>query len=248
MARVRKAGEGRTRWSRFGMAAGVGTVTLGALVFGIAQGALALPLNIGLSGVPFTLSATSIDANHFAQYAYPDQLGPAGGQMAPIIGALAKGTVNDASAAGNTYNSGSAYYAADTITQLGSGVTITGLKQSICAPVPALPGKAIRVHIVGDGTTTATNMTIQAPALTASSAAFTNFAIGQTVGQSVGLEGLTSPYASGDPASQVSLAQHASHVTLSNVNQVGLGTSADTFNLGGLRVWAEFVDAASCAS
>jgi hypothetical protein len=217
---------------------------------GIAQGAVPLPLNIGLSGVPFQLKADKLSADHFAQYAYPDQLGPAGASMAPVIGALAAQKVGLTGTVNNTVTVGGNVYAADTVTQLGDNIKIDNLNQTICAPVPGFVGQitnaAILVHIVGSGTTTATAMTIQAPALSADGASFTDFFIGQTVARSLAEEGLTPAYAE-DTSSLASIAQHARTVELTKVDQVGLGTEAATFNLSGLKVWTEWVPPGSCA-
>jgi hypothetical protein len=255
MARVRRPGEGRTKWSRFGLATAVGLGAVTVLGVGIAQGVVPLPLNIGLSGIPFQLSATKLSADGFAQYAYPDELGPSArnAQLRGLIGALAASKVGAASPITNTVTKGdpvTQVWVSDTITQLNTNIKIEGLNQTICAPVPSLGdlgiNTAIKVHILGSGTTTATNMTIQAPALNASSASFENFSIGGTVAANLAAAGISSSPYSDDPAAMASLGQSAKTVTLNDVNQVGLGTEAATFNLGGLKVWAEFVSPTAC--
>lgn len=60
------AAEGRTNWRRFAVAAGVPAVVAGALVFGVASGALAASFSV--SGTQFKLSADRLEGQGFTQY------------------------------------------------------------------------------------------------------------------------------------------------------------------------------------
>lgn len=232
---------GHTRWRRFGLAAGAGVGAVALIGYLGATGAFAL--SFSFSGIPFTLSADSLSGTHFVQYAFPDKLASAAG-----AGALNNGAgklINGSGTISNTASAGGDTYASDTVTQLGSA-TISGLAQTICAPTPL--GNAIRVTISGAGDTTASNLVIQAPALTAAGADFNNFNIGQSVGSALQGQGFApnSPYSdpygalSGQPIGG-SFAQGADRVTLTNIKQVGVGTEAGTFNISGLKLYAEFV-------
>ena len=232
---------GRTRWRRFGLAAGAGVGAVGLIGYLGATGAFAL--SFSFSGIPFTLSADSLSGTHFVQYAFPDKLASSAGASALNNGA---GTlINGSGSINNTASAGGSTYASDTVTQLGSA-TITNLAQSICAPTPL--GNAIRVTIAGAGDTTASNLVIQAPALTASGANFNNFTIGESVGSALAGQGFapnndyTDPYGalSGQPIGG-SVAQGADRVTLTSIKQVGVGTEAGSFNISGLKLYAEFV-------
>lgn len=57
---------GRTNWRRFAVAVGVPTAVAGALVVGIANGALAA--SFAVSGQTFKISADRLDGTGFAQY------------------------------------------------------------------------------------------------------------------------------------------------------------------------------------
>ena len=233
---------GRTRWRRFGVAALGGFGAVAVLGYLAATGALAL--SFAFSGIPFTLSADSLTGQGFVQYAFPDRLASAAGAGALNSGAgqLIKGggTINNtATVGGNTY-------ASDTVSQFRSA-TIAGLAQQICAPTPL--GNAIRVTLAGTGSdTTASNLTIQAPALTANSAAFDNIIIGASVGDALSKQGFpakndfTDPYgALSGAAIGGSFAQTADTATLTKINQIGVGTEAGSFNISGLKLYAEFV-------
>jgi hypothetical protein len=128
------------------------------------------------------------------------------------------------------------------VSQIGNA-TIAGLNQTVCAPttsiISGLP--SIRVHIAGTGTTTASSLTIQAPALAATKASFGNIVIGKALGSALANQNLPNPYADQYPSALLgSFAQDADTVHLENVNQVGIGTEAGTFSIGGLQLWAEF--------
>lgn len=232
---------GKTRWRRFALAAGVGFGTVGMVGYLAGTGALAL--SFAFSGIPFTLSATSLSGTGFVQYAYPDNLASGGG--ADALNAGAGQLINGSGTIANTATAGGTTYASDTVTQL-KNATIKGLTQQICAPTPI--GKGLRVTIAGSADTTAANLVIQAPALTASSADFTNIVIGESVGSALNGQGFskgndfTDPYGalSGAPIGG-SFAQGADGVTLSNIKQIGVGTEAGSFSIGGLKLYAEFV-------
>ncbi|MEV6597858.1 DUF6230 family protein [Actinoplanes sp. NPDC051346] len=57
---------GRTSWRRFAVAAAVPTAAVGALVFGLANGAFAASFTV--SGQPFKISADRLEGYGFAQY------------------------------------------------------------------------------------------------------------------------------------------------------------------------------------
>ena len=231
---------GRTRWRRFGAAAGAGFGVVAVILYLTMSGALAL--NFAFSGIPFQLQATSLDGQHFVQYAVPDRL--AQGNTEPLVqgmagGVVGRGPINNVEQQSGTSN----FYASDTVSQIGSA-TIAGLNQTVCAPttsiISGLP--SIRVHIAGTGAnTTANNLTIQAPALAASKASFGNIVIGKALGSALANQGLPNPYDNFGPNQLGNFAQDADTVHLENVNQVGIGTEAGTFSIDGLQLWAEFV-------
>lgn len=61
---------GRTRWSRFFLALGVGLAAAGVLIFGMAQGSLAASLTV--SGGSFQVSADKVRGTGFVQYGQVD--------------------------------------------------------------------------------------------------------------------------------------------------------------------------------
>jgi len=233
---------GRTRWRRFGIAAGAGLGALGIVGYLAASGALAL--SFAFSGIPFTLSATQLDGNHFVQYAFPDRLASAAGASA--LGAGAGKLINGSGSINNTATVGNTTYASDTISQFGTA-TIAGLKQQICAPTPL--GNAIRVTLAGTGgNTQASNLVIQAPALTANTASFSNIIIGGSVHDALAGQGFSGGSDFTDPYGALSgqsiggsFAQSADAATLKNINQIGVGTEAGSFSIDGLQLYAEFV-------
>jgi hypothetical protein len=233
--------EGRTRWRRFGIVGGAGLGAVAIVGYLAASGALAL--QIAFSGIPFTLSASSLTGNNFVQYAFPDLL--ASGAGANALNRGAGQLINGSGTINNTATVGGDTYASDTVTQFGDA-TIAGLAQQICAPTPL--GNAIRVTIAGDGDTTAENLVIQSPALTAGTANFENIIIGESVAGSLTRQGFgegdfTDPYGalSGEPIGG-SFAQNASRAELTNIRQIGVGTEAGSFTIRGLRLYAEFVN------
>ncbi len=234
---------GRTRWRRFGIAAGAGLGALGIVGYLAASGAFAL--SFAFSGIPFTLSATSLTGNNFVQYAYPDHVASNPGSAlqngaAQLLGK--SGTINNVLPDG-----GNGAYVSDTVSQFRTA-TIAGLNQRVCAPLPA-PLPSMQVVIAGTGNATqASNLTIQAPALTASTADFNKIIIGQSLGDALSSKGFapnndfTDPYgAQGNATLGGSFAQSANSVTLKNINQIGIGTEAGSFAIDGLQLYAEFV-------
>ncbi len=229
---------GRTRWRRFGAAAGAGFGVVAVILYLTMSGALAL--NFAFSGIPFSLTATSLDGQHFVQYAVPDHL--AQGATAPLVQGMSGGIFGRGPISNTAQQGGNGdFYVSDTVSQIGSA-TIAGLNQTVCAPTSSIIGglPAIRVHIAGTGTTTANTLTIQAPALAASRASFGNIVIGKSLGAALANQGLPNPYENFGPNLLGSFAQDADTVHLENVNQVGIGTEAGTFSIGGLQLWAEF--------
>lgn len=233
---------GRTRWRRFGLAAGAGFGAVGIVGYLAATGALAL--SFAFSGIPFTLTADNLTGQGFVQYAYPDRLASNAGASALENGAGQ--LINGSGSINNTTTVGGNTYASDTVTQIGRA-NIAGLNQQICAPTPL--GNAIRVTIRGTGNTTAANLVIQSPALTADSAAFNNIIIGESVASALNDQGFaagndfTDPYGALESGSALggSFAQGADRVSLTNIRQIGVGTEAGSFNIGGLKLFAEFL-------
>lgn len=236
---------GRTRWRRFGLAAGAG-VGATALVGWLAMtGALAL--QFAFSGIPFTLTADRLEGDGFVQYAFPDRL--ASGSFEPLLEGKA-GAVADAGGPVNNVKQSpvdSQFYAADTVTQFRTA-TIGGLSQAICAPVPLGLG-AIQVVLSGAGDTEADNLVIQAPALAANTASFNNIIIGSSVRDSLTRQGyqpgsdFTDPYGALGSSPQPiagSFGQNADNAVLTGIRQVGVGTEAGSFRIQDLRLFAEF--------
>lgn len=235
---------GKTRWRRFGAAAGVGFGLVGVLGYLAMSGALAL--SFAFSGIPFQLSASEIRGEHFVQYAYPDKLATG----TPLPEALASKLIG--TKINNVETTAGGPIVSDTVTQMKSAA-IEDLKQTICAPIAPGAPLAIRVHIVSTATTSADNLTIQAPALTASSARFERIVIGETVRDALRDQGFgpgefTDPYDALEPGNPLgdSFGQGADRVTLTNIQQVGIGTEAGLFTIGGLKLWAEFVGTEQC--
>jgi hypothetical protein len=203
----------------------------------------ALAMNFAFSGIPFQLQATSLDGDRFVQYAVPDRLAQA--ETEPLVEGLAAKVVGSQQPINNvTKQDGTGTpYASDTVSQIGSA-TIKGLHQTVCAPttrlIPGLP--SIRVHIRGVDDTTANRLTIQAPALAASQARFNDIIIGGALGGALNRQNLPNAYPELEPTILGSFSQDATTVHLENINQVGIGTEAGMFSIGGLRLWAEFTD------
>ncbi|HET6865205.1 MAG TPA: DUF6230 family protein [Solirubrobacteraceae bacterium] len=237
---------GRTRWRRFGIAAGAGLGALGIVGYLAASGALAL--SFAFSGIPFRLSAKSLTGTNFVQYAYPDSVSYH--QQANLQGA-AQSLIGTSNPINNVIQTGaSTAVVSDTVSQFRSA-NIDGLNQRVCANLPGgLPG-AMQVVIAGTGQNTeASNLVIQAPALAASSAKFGNITIGKSLGDALNSQGFaannefTDPYhALSDNSATLggSFAQSANSAVLTDIQQIGIGTEAGSFTIDGLKLYAEFV-------
>lgn len=192
----------------------VGVVVL--LFYLIATGVIAVSFT--MSGIPFTLNADNLSGNGFVQYATVDTVT---NNTAQGTGQLPPASVSGANVA-------------DTVTVLASG-TITKLDQTICAPISPLGGAPyLQVEIkAGDPAVTSSrvsfsNLVANAPLLTANQATFTNINIGQDLGSALGI------------ANNGQFAQAAQSVSIDNVHQVAIGTSAGSFTLPGLTLSASF--------
>jgi len=192
------------------MLPGVGAVV--AIMFLVASGVIAVSFQI--SGTPFTLKADNLSGTGFAQYATVDQV------TKPDTSQLPAASVSGTNVA-------------DTVTVLQSG-TITNLDQTVCAGLPG--GAYLLVTITAGGSgqppVSFSNLTANAPLLTAGSATFTNINIGQDLGTALG------------GSSNGIFSQTAQSVSIDNVDQVSVGTSATSFTLPGLSLSATF--AGSC--
>lgn len=202
---------GKTRWRWFALPF---VPALGGMVFMLAlimSGGLAF----NISGVPFVLHATTLAGTGFVQYAEPDQI-----TITSLVDPFIDSSLSGSQTA-TTTDSGNTY-AADTVTQFDTA-TISGLVQTVCAPVFA--GKDLLVVTEG-GASAPNGLTAWAPGLIADSATFTNINIGEFDSSKLPFTAFT---------------QHADSATISDVTQLGLGTSAATFQLTGLKVYASFV-------
>ncbi len=122
---------------------------------------------------------------------------------------------------------------ADTVTVLQSA-TISNLHQTVCATLPSGGALLVTIDAGGGGhPASATNLVVNAPLMTASDATFSNINIGQDLGTALGgsANGLFS--------------QAASSVSINNLSQVAMSTSAGTFVLTGLTLSATFTAACS---
>ncbi len=182
--------QGRTRWRRFAAVMVPSAVAVGAIVFGMANGAIAA--SFAVSGSSFKVSASSLDGTGFVQY-----------------GGLAQeksGAIHPVAVAGIP------------------SATITNLCQSVV--VPGTPFSVI-LRAGGNGTpATATNLMFDLTSLKAD-ASFTNI----NIGQDASTLSAAGPDAHGQAGG---FGQQASHITLTNVQQVAWSASAGTFNLSGL--------------
>jgi Family of unknown function (DUF6230) len=130
-------------------------------------------------------------------------------------------TLPSASTAGNNV--------ADTVTVLGTA-QISNLHQTVCAGLPGGGNLLVTIDAGGGGNpATASNLVVDAPLLTASDATFTNINIGEDLGS-----------ASGGAANGL-FSQTATHVSINNLNQLAVSTSAGTFTLTGLTLSSTFV-------
>jgi len=118
---------------------------------------------------------------------------------------------------------------ADAVTVLGSA-QISNLHQTVCVGLPTGGNLLVTIDAGGNGNpATASNLVVNAPLMTASDATFTNINIGQDLGT-----------ASGGTADGL-FSQAASHVSINNLNQLAVSTSAGTFTLTGLTLSSTFV-------
>jgi len=225
---------GRTRWRRVWiiLTPALGIVAL--MLYLVETGVLAL--NLAISGMPFKLSATTLSGSNFIQFATPTHVtNPAA--TALVTGELATNGITTPGVAGQVNSADGNTYLADTITLL-QGAQIVGLHQTVCAPIP-LPGFSpgdLQVTIDATGTATANSLVVQAPALTATSATFTNIVIGEDTAQALSDFGY--PAQSGTAGL---FSQAATAVTISGLTQIAVGTEAGTFTLPGLTLSASFV-------
>ncbi len=172
---------GRTRWRRFAGVMAPAAVAAGAIVFGIANGAIAA--SFAVSGSTFKVSAQKIVATGFVQYG--------GVEMTPVIGADGKPT----GAKAPTPIAVAGMATAD----------ITGMCQSVRVPHT----NWTLVLTAGDKGTPAhaTDLMFDMTDMTATNAEFTNIAIGQDAstltGGPVGAQGL--PTGFGQQATNVTL-------------------------------------------
>lgn len=244
---------GRTRWRRFGLLLAPAFVAVFGLTYGVMAGFFGL--NLAISGVPFYLSASSLSGSNFVQYALPDQvtnstangLIPALEAQAGVTGA--PGTVSKVGLDGKTYS-------ADTYTVL-NNADINNLAQTICVPLHSVfplvfdTGTAMKVSIAAGGAgypdaSTTGPLVVQAPALTAASATFTNIIIGQDASNAITQYGYKAsdapngvlPPLGGAPGL---FSQAADKVTIGTLKQVAVGTEAGSFTLPGLQLSAGFV-------
>jgi hypothetical protein len=191
------------------------------MVYLAATGALAVSFQ--MSGIPFTLSASQMNGDHFIQYAVPDK-----------VTKLDASGVVPADSMQNAVNGD--HYVASTVTRL-DGAAIYDLKQTVCAAIPVpfagfFPKGNLLVTILAGGggnPATASNMVVDAPLMQAGSADFTKINIGQDLGDALGgnLNG--------------NFAQNAQSVVIKDLRQVAIGTEAGSFKLTGLDLRATFV-------
>jgi hypothetical protein len=149
--------QGRTRWRRFAAVLLPATAIAGAIVIGMANGAIAA--SFAVSGSTFKLSADRLEATGFAQY----------GGFASENGARGSGQpVPDMSDPRNHPVAVSAI----------SSATITNLCQSVLVPLPGAP-IVLRIEAGGGGSPAeATTLLIDMEQLSGN-AEFTNIQIGQ---------------------------------------------------------------------
>lgn len=228
--------QGRTRWRRVWVLLAPAFGIVAVMMYLVATGVLAL--NLAISGMPFKLSATSLSGNNFIQFAAPTQVtNPAAGLL--VGGELATNGITTPGSPSQVNTGDSNTYLADTITLL-QGASIVGLHQTVCAPLaPTFLGFSVpdlQVTIDASGTATANSLVVQAPALKADSAVFTNIKIGQDTALAL----------SGDGYPAISntsglFSQAADSVVISGLTQIAVGTEAGTFTLPGLTLSASFV-------
>ena len=215
---------GRTRWRRFALLFTPAVFLVGVLMFMLMTGALAV--SFAMSGIPFKLSASTLQGQGFVQYAQPDQVTNfASGLLLPKPPNPPGGNATG-QAAGHTY-------VADTVQEIGSA-DISNLHQTVCGPLPgplaALGNLVVTIDAGNAGTPAHANtLVVNAPSLAATSATFNNIQIGEDRGVALG------------GAPDGNFAQTATSVTIQGLNQVAIGTSAGTFTLPNLHLGAGFI-------
>ena len=183
---------GKTRWRWFAVPFLPAMAAVGVMMFLVASGVLAVSLSI--SGIPFTLTATTLSGSGFVQYARPDATGQSSANQAvnPFIDTGAPfSTLGQHAESDLTGFPGGSVYVADTVTGFNTA-SITNLKQWVCVPNPLYGAFGnhgaqyfIAVTEAGGGGTSvsASSLMVYAPGLQADSAHFTNINIGQDIGK-----------------------------------------------------------------
>jgi hypothetical protein len=196
--------QGRTRWRRFAAVMVPATVAAGAIVFGMANGALAASFSV--SGTQFKVSAKTLEGKGFVQY----------GGFASEKGARQNGAFPDLTDSKNHAVAVSGI----------ADATLTDLCQSV--RVPGLPFSLV-IHAGKDpkNPATATDLLLDVTSLKGD-ATFTNIQIGidasnLTKGPAVGGKGLPGTFA-----------QQADKVTITDLQQKAWSTTAGQFKLTGL--------------
>lgn len=228
--------QGRTRWRRFWIVLTPALGIVGLMMYLVATGVLALSLAI--SGMPFKLSATTLSGSNFIQFAAPTQVTNPGAGL--LVGQeLGTNGITTPGSPSQVNTGDGKTYLADTITLLQSA-SIVGLHQTVCAPLaPTFLGFSVpdlQVTIDASETATADHLTVQAPALKATTATFHNIIIGEDTASA--LSGYGYPAISGTSGL---FSQAADSVTISGLTQIAVGTEAGTFTLPGLTLSASFV-------
>lgn len=241
---------GRTRWRRFLILLTPGVGIVAVLMFLVATGVIAV--SFAISGIPFTLSASNLSGNHFVQYATVDPTTNTTADVRNGVNTAVQALTGDASAVSSQLGADGKTYDAVTVTVLGDG-SITNLTQTICVALPpplSTPlglGPDLLVKIrAGDPAVTSSKVTFSdlvadAPVLTAGTATFTNINIGQDEANALSTQ---DPWFSPLPAAG-GFAQSAASVSIDNIKQFSIATSAGSFALPGLTLSATFV--ASCS-
>jgi hypothetical protein len=198
--------QGRVRWRRFAAIFLPSFGAIGALFVLVAQGALGV--SFAVSGQQFTVTASQLTGTGgFEQYGTVDAT--AGGTQSPVI-----------------------------VSAIGQA-TLQNLCQSVALPAP-LPG-FLKIT-AGTGTpASAANLVVDAVNATGTStalsgdASFTNINIGQDASTLNSISGFdpNSPANTNTPL-KGTFGQQASAVTITNLRQTALATTAGTFTLPGL--------------
>jgi hypothetical protein len=203
---------GRTRWRRFALVLAPAYVMVGAILFLVASGALAV--SFAVSGTAFTVTADSLssgatDGNGqgFYQFGVADFAG--NGTPVPQIESIIPNA---------------------TLVNLCQSVTVGPLTLRITA------------GNVANSPVTATNLVVDATSLSAGTASFSNIRIGQDMGTfsnpalSEPTGRGTGPNVATGPVPTGTFGQTAQSVSLGGLRQVSNGTSASTFTLPNLSL------------